>query len=55
MDDSTNCQSCVDGYYLESIGTCVKCTEGCATCNDDTICNSCNDTHYFEDNSCIKC
>ncbi|ELP92504.1 furin repeat-containing protein, putative [Entamoeba invadens IP1] len=40
----TQCSQCVDGYYLDTDGTCKKCNfgVGCATCNK-TECTKCTD------------
>ena len=38
------CDECADGYYLEK-GHCVKCKEGCKTCDNGMKCTACIDDY----------
>ncbi|EDR27922.1 protein serine/threonine kinase, putative [Entamoeba dispar SAW760] len=50
------CQSCKDGYYLNS-NKCDKCDVlGCAWCQDDhTSCKRCKEGYLLNNSACISC
>ncbi|KRX04453.1 Insulin-like growth factor binding protein, N-terminal [Pseudocohnilembus persalinus] len=49
---STNCQSCISGYYLGS-NTCKVCSDwitNCNTCSDYQTCTACDSGFYLMQN-----
>ena len=48
---NSNCNSCVDYYYLNG-STCNSCTSPCKKCSNNTSCISCIDNYYLSGNSC---
>lgn len=39
----------------KTVGKCLKCPDGCATCDDLDTCTTCKTTHYLDNNSCLPC
>ncbi|ELP90997.1 fibroblast growth factor receptor 1 precursor, putative [Entamoeba invadens IP1] len=49
------CLKCVNGFYLDNSKNCVKCSNNCVECYNDTYCLSCNKTSNLfltTNNSC---
>ena len=52
-NEKFKCASCNSGYYLnKTSGTCKKCIDNCAKCNDSNICLECNDNYELYFNRC---
>ena len=55
--NSTLCQSCVSGFYLdkESIGKCIRCKDSaCSICSQST-CTECKLGYFIESGQCLHC
>ena len=67
--DATTCDTCADGYYVDSTDdTCATCPTNCDECTDastctvcatgfkGTLCDECADGYYLDDSSaCTTC
>lgn len=56
---SNKCTSCHNEYVLAG-SRCIKCAEGCKTCEpnywgEGNMCTSCIDGYYMQRQSCVKC
>jgi len=53
--DPTNCESCIEGYYLDGT-SCKKCSmKHCKACDDSQSCQTCNSGYGFYNSLCILC
>lgn len=56
--NSSKCQTCYTGYYLDSSSLCKQCDyslDGCSTCKSSSVCYTCVQTYYLTGNTCTKC
>jgi len=53
LTNSSFCNSCSSGYYLNSSNSCQRCEAPCITCSSSiTSCSACNNGYYLQTNTC---
>ena len=53
--NSQQCESCKNGYYVNTAGTCAPCSANCSTCQSANNCSQCVKGYYVKGASCYKC
>ena len=67
--DTTTCDTCEDGYFIDDPPTCTACVANCEICSDGTSCDTCKtgweegtdpcDTckadYFFDGSDCAEC
>ena len=53
--NSTTCNLCYNGYYLQGTNTCVQCSPGCLSCTNETVCTSCDYGYALGGTKCLPC
>ena len=51
--NGNNCVECLEGLELNN-ASCVKCSEGCLKCYDETECVECSPGKYLNDGKCVQ-
>ncbi|EAR90268.2 zinc finger lsd1 subclass family protein (macronuclear) [Tetrahymena thermophila SB210] len=50
--NSTKCQSCQIGYYLNNSNVCIQCSQNCLQCSSASACLKCAFGTFLENGSC---
>ena len=51
-----SCESCKQGYYINSYDSCTSCESHCYACTSSTYCTECYSGYYLSSGNCkVKC
>ena len=48
----SNCNDCIEGYYLNIESKCIKCNEHCLSCTSFT-CKKCESNYIIQNDQCV--